>query len=540
MRGLAGTSCAASDTDFWFVGSGAVVGQRGRVYLTNPEAAPRSVDVTLYGPDGPIDAPSGRGVSVAAGRQEVRLLDALAPGIPRFAVHVHARQGRVAAAVRDQQIDGPDPLGADWVPPAAAPSRRVLVPGVPAGPANGACRCVAPGTPTRSCGSGWSASPARSPRPGSTCSRSPPARSPTSTSRRCPGRGGGGELTSDVPVTAGVLARVDRGRRASELAYAAANAPLTPATPGVVADAAAGEGVTSTLLLDRAARHGDRTAGAAAARDGHAREVRVPEGSQIAVDLATSAAPSVRGHGRPAVRRPARCSPSTQVSETDSRGPMLTTRPGPPGPLRGRGAPGRRPTCRPAWQRTRLSASARAVIRLARPSVRVVTVTFRLQPEQLGDQLHHDRRARGRRGPAQPGPGPRPGGGRRRSGPGRSSGAPARPAPAAPSSAADGRGTSSTTTSTAGSWLAPRARAGSTASSTSSSNCSARVRAHRQVPGQQRPAQAPAAAVAAAPAARPRGRVTPPSGRAAGQRASDALAAGSRRGRVRRSLPFGP
>ena len=82
MRGLAGTACAVPGTDFWFVGSGAVVGQRGRVYLTNPEAAPAVADITLYGPDGPIDAPAGRGVPVAAGTQEVRLLDALAPGSP--------------------------------------------------------------------------------------------------------------------------------------------------------------------------------------------------------------------------------------------------------------------------------------------------------------------------------------------------------------------------------------------------------------------------------------------------------------------------
>ncbi|MEP6761042.1 MAG: DUF5719 family protein, partial [Sporichthyaceae bacterium] len=146
LRGLAGTSCVPAGTDFWFVGSGAEVGQRGRLYLTNPESAPAQVDVTLYGPAGEIDAPSGRGVSVAARGQEVLLLDALAPSIPRFGVHVEVRQGRIAAALRDQQIRGLDPLGVDWVPAAAPPARRVVIAGLPAGSGERRLRVLAPGS----------------------------------------------------------------------------------------------------------------------------------------------------------------------------------------------------------------------------------------------------------------------------------------------------------------------------------------------------------------------------------------------------------
>ena len=120
MRGLAGDPCAASGTDFWFVGSGAVVGQRGRVYLTNPEPAPAVVDVTLYGPDGPIDAPDGRGVTVAAGSQEVRLLDALAPGHHPLRDARPVRQGRIAAAVARPAGPGSDAAGCRLGAPAAA------------------------------------------------------------------------------------------------------------------------------------------------------------------------------------------------------------------------------------------------------------------------------------------------------------------------------------------------------------------------------------------------------------------------------------
>ena len=80
------------------------------------------------------------------GTQVVRLLDALAPGVTRFAVHVHARSGRIAAAVRDQQVDGLTPRGADWLPPAAAagPAARCCRASRPA-PGSGCCRWWRPG-----------------------------------------------------------------------------------------------------------------------------------------------------------------------------------------------------------------------------------------------------------------------------------------------------------------------------------------------------------------------------------------------------------
>ena len=331
MRGLAGVTCSPSETDAWFVGSGAVVGQRGRVYLTNIEAAPAVVDLTLYGPDGPIDAPDGRGVTVAPGRQEVRLLDALAPGTERFAVHVHARQGRIAAAVRDQQVDGLTPLGADWVPPALAPARRLLVPGVPGGAGPRRLQVVAPGdsdgiVKVRLVSESGAFAPAGldviEVRAGTVTDvdLAPFASSEPVTV----------ELDSDVPVTAGVLTELTGGSgQLGEIAYTAATAALTPATPGVVPDVPGGEGVTSTLLLTA-------PQGAATVRlvplgpaDGEATEVRVSEGTQVAVDLATVseaeafavAVVPVRGSVL-AVR---------QVDEEDERGPFVTSGPVQPG-----------------------------------------------------------------------------------------------------------------------------------------------------------------------------------------------------------------
>ena len=178
MRGLAGVTCAPS-------GHRRLVRRQRRGRRPARPGLPHQHRgrAGRGGPDAVRPGrPDRRARTAAASRwrragQEVRLLDALAPGTERFAVHVHARQGRIAAAVRDQQVDGLTPLGADWVP--AGAGRRPggsWCPASPAAPASGGCRSSRPATPTASCGCGWSASPARSPRPGWTSSRSGPAR----------------------------------------------------------------------------------------------------------------------------------------------------------------------------------------------------------------------------------------------------------------------------------------------------------------------------------------------------------------------------
>jgi hypothetical protein len=325
LRGLSGTSCVAAGTDFWFVGSGAEVGQRGRLYLTNPESAPAQVDVTLYGPAGEIDAPAGRGVSVAPRGQEVVVLDALAPAIPRFGVHVQVRQGRVAAALRDQQVRGLDPLGVDWVPPAAAPARRVVLAGVPGGSGERQLQVLAPGTAdaivrVRLLAADGAFVPAGL----------DVLEIPAGTVRdvdlapHTRGEAVGVELTSDAPITAGLLARVGTGREQPELAYAAANNPLTEAQPGVLALAAAGGSASAQLLL--VAPRGTATVRVTPMppATGTASTVSVPEGTQIAVDLRDiSAAPTFAVTVVP-LAGSAPVFATRLLSESDSRGPMLT------------------------------------------------------------------------------------------------------------------------------------------------------------------------------------------------------------------------
>jgi hypothetical protein len=130
QRGLSVLACPAATRDAWFVGSGSQIGRRGRLELINPTAAAVVVDIELAGPDGPLLAPAGRGVTIAPGASATIKLDALVPDVAVFAVHVVARAGRVAAALRDEEAFGVSLPGVDWVPPAAAPARTVVVPGV--------------------------------------------------------------------------------------------------------------------------------------------------------------------------------------------------------------------------------------------------------------------------------------------------------------------------------------------------------------------------------------------------------------------------
>ena len=145
-RGMASTACAPAGSDFWFVGGGAIAGRQTRVILVNPDETSAVVDVLVHGPDGLIDAPAGRGLVVKGQDRLVLRLDVLAPGVSATAVHVLARTGRIGASVDDAQSSGLSVIGTDWIPQAAAPAKKVYVPGVVNGPGARVLSIAAPGT----------------------------------------------------------------------------------------------------------------------------------------------------------------------------------------------------------------------------------------------------------------------------------------------------------------------------------------------------------------------------------------------------------
>lgn len=144
-RGMASTACEPAASQFWFVGGGAISGRVSRIVLVNPDDQAALVDLVIYGPDGIVEAPAGRGLVVQPGKREVIGIDELAPGITTTAVNVIVRTGRVGASIDDDQMSGLDAIGTEWVPQSDAPAKKVYVPGVMPGPGARVLAIAAPG-----------------------------------------------------------------------------------------------------------------------------------------------------------------------------------------------------------------------------------------------------------------------------------------------------------------------------------------------------------------------------------------------------------
>ncbi|HVF04522.1 MAG TPA: DUF5719 family protein [Frankiaceae bacterium] len=137
-RGWAGTRCEAPTADSWFLGGTTVAGHSSQLVLVNPFDDPALVRVELYGAKGLIDVPELDGIVLKPRARNVKELANLAPDEPLLAVHVVAREGRVAPAIRVHRTRGTLPLGVDWLPRLTEPATRIDIPGIPTG--NGARR----------------------------------------------------------------------------------------------------------------------------------------------------------------------------------------------------------------------------------------------------------------------------------------------------------------------------------------------------------------------------------------------------------------
>jgi hypothetical protein len=268
-------------------------------------------------------------VTLAAGTQEVLKLDALAPDVERFGVHVQVRQGRVAAALRDQQVQGLTPLGADWVPASHAPARRLVLPGVPSGAGERRLQMVVPGDAdaivrVRLIGvdgsfvpSGLDVAEARAGR--------------VSDVDLAPFTGGQAvavELTSDQPITAGVLIRVGGvGKARAEMAYTAAAVPVTAAAPGVVTDlrgSKTGGTVSSNVVLAAPGASATVQIDVLPPAVGKSTSVTVPGGGQITVDAATLSEDTSFSVTLVPTKDSGPVMAARQLSVSDVSGPLLT------------------------------------------------------------------------------------------------------------------------------------------------------------------------------------------------------------------------
>ena len=128
-RGLSDVPCAAPATDWWFAGADGRVGRSDTLFVANPGDELANVTVGVWSPKGPVSAPAGESVPVAARSSALIRVSDLAPDVGDLLVHVHANSGEVAVAMFDQRTTGINPLGTDWIPATLAPTTDTVVAG---------------------------------------------------------------------------------------------------------------------------------------------------------------------------------------------------------------------------------------------------------------------------------------------------------------------------------------------------------------------------------------------------------------------------
>nr|WP_241429037.1 DUF5719 family protein [Agrococcus sp. ARC_14] len=136
VRGFAASECAETSLDQWLVGGSTRTGRQTVLTVANAAEVGASVDVTVYGPDGPIESVGSTGIAVAPGTQAVLDLAAIAPGVADAVVHVASTGAPVVAHLQQTTTRGLERGGFDVIDPAAALTSAVL-PGVEVSAATG-------------------------------------------------------------------------------------------------------------------------------------------------------------------------------------------------------------------------------------------------------------------------------------------------------------------------------------------------------------------------------------------------------------------
>lgn len=121
-------ACSAPSTSQWFVGATADITSKGSLHLVNSGLGRAIVDVAVFSENGEI-AP--RSIPIRANSFVSIALATLAPGSKSIAIHVLPRAGRVNGFVVDERGRGLTALGGDLVNPTEAPTKELVIPGIP-------------------------------------------------------------------------------------------------------------------------------------------------------------------------------------------------------------------------------------------------------------------------------------------------------------------------------------------------------------------------------------------------------------------------
>ena len=132
-RGLAVTTCPAPRSQWWFTGAGAGLDHSSSLLLANVDPGPAVLDITVLGPEGPVETVATHGITLAP--HSVRRVDLadIAPQTDDLALEVRTSQGRVVASVTDSfALTGTARPSQEWLAGTDLPSRTLRLAGLPA------------------------------------------------------------------------------------------------------------------------------------------------------------------------------------------------------------------------------------------------------------------------------------------------------------------------------------------------------------------------------------------------------------------------
>ena len=135
--GLTAADCAVATGDVWLSGGSTAVGRTTLITLSNPTQVAATVDLAIFGEDGPISAPGTSGIIVAPDGQRVLSLAGFQPNVVSPVVHVTSTGGQVVAALQESIVRGLVPGGVDIVGATAGPSLTNIIPGLQIGDPTG-------------------------------------------------------------------------------------------------------------------------------------------------------------------------------------------------------------------------------------------------------------------------------------------------------------------------------------------------------------------------------------------------------------------
>lgn len=291
-RALSSASCVRPSTDVWITGADGRIGRKDALALANPGSTDANLTVTAWSTLGRTEPPHLQSFSVLAGQSVLLPVADYVPDGGLITLHVHANTGRVTAQVLDTRIAGVSAAGADWIPPTQPPATHAVVPGFPGSAGLRALILTNPGTRQATVGlrisaTGSSFVPAGHQQVVVAAGHS----TYVDLTEALAGQRGAVLISSDVPVTAAGLSKVDPGGGAlPDLQWQPAAAPVT--TPTIFAADAPPFGTGAAVYL---------TAPAAAATvrvttaNGRSSTVSVPAGRTVAFYPIAAAGTAGRG-----------------------------------------------------------------------------------------------------------------------------------------------------------------------------------------------------------------------------------------------------